>query len=374
LEEVKVAKLFDLVSTTGHWWEAEELQRYISTSGSPLKDQMAIDRLVLQFPAEWAINCFQMRVRNTFFYRLIHQTGSVDQRPLIKGGWFLGDLASSAGFDPVFSRVKRDGRDSFSAWLELDLALMLHAVGYEITFPSAKAKNGKTPDIIAVKGSEEFVIECKSLQERAEDAANEDYGHRVAMSAIQHLPHGWGYQMAIKPLEWDPAEGERHIAERATAASAELRGAIQAAVAGGSGSFDLSYVQGVVSPGISREDSRIALPGYSPYRWWHKVLNNGILPAAEQISQAKGSGMAVILVPYLPERRPAQAAFSRLSKENPSLLGKCTGVLLFSWANITSREPPALLINPHAEMPFMLAPAALQLAASCGAAWVDSDG
>ena len=332
-------RIFELLKTTGRWWEGDELTAHIRARPDRERCEQAIAELVRHYSAAWAIKVWREKDRSDpFLCRLVSVL--TDKTSLIACGFYLLDLGRQPGFPAVFARM-RHGPDGHAAWLEAQMAHLLLREGFEVSFPLAKASAGKTADIRATRGDETLFVECKSLSPRSSDERNRDYGMQLSQHLLNALPRQVGYQLAIRALNEDELP---HAEECATATVQAFAQALIQLEGQPEHTFEGQYASGRLWRSPDSVESSIALPADDDYRWLEKIVSNGIEPSARQISASGEAGLAAILLPKLPALHIAQQRFTAFCAKNPALTGGCTAVLLMPWFNLLSQHPPFLLV------------------------------
>lgn len=160
-----------LVSETGRiweskWWLAPNWRSQISLSDDEIAFHFSI--LEAEFNETWVKSLGENLHQHPLVQWLYFGKDRSHLRALLRTADYLHSLKDLTGFNRVLKDFKTIEQNR-SADMEMCLAYSLVKSGFNTNFVIPKAKKGKTPDIIATKDGEEFVVECKYLRsERAE--------------------------------------------------------------------------------------------------------------------------------------------------------------------------------------------------------------
>ncbi len=349
----------DAIRQTGEWWLDPWWLRkdfFEVIPRSELQIWEAFEYLKEIFPARWAKQFDGELIENAFLRAVIYDRSAFQRAHLIHLSERLKRLREVRGVHRVIRALK--GRtESDAADMELEFADYFFQNGYEIEFPIAKSKRGKSPDIRILSSQDSLAVECKSLKVAeatawVQAAYNEVTFELYSMAGARRL--GLDFRFSHETMV-------RLLSERGSGAdridsvsrwTKRLADELDIAVTKGIWPVlillsDLG--EGIFYPSPDGTGSTVHIPNIPDEIIFRRMLSNALIPAAQQLQNGLDPGLIAVSVRDLPSNKYISAEINKFFKQNSEKYGKVVAVLVVPWQPWFYDDPPRLILNQSAD-------------------------
>lgn len=338
------------------WWEDDN---WVSQSPYTLAQiRAAVEELKTVFSCQWALRIGENDFANIFLRNVRCGQSIWQHRYIIELGQRIARLRDRPGCSRVLSRLQSVD-ESESADMELSLADLLLTSSFEIEFPIAKSRRGKSPDIIASCGTETVAFECKQLKKsRKQQWLDLYYRHASQLLRDRLDTDERRVQFIFEEPPVDRYVRDGKPLREATLVAAEtiesLVSYVQRQYRASSCplTFEIKEIGSGRFVGKSDRDAVwVQYPSMAEDRLFERLFANGIAPASEQLRTVDYPGIAAVYDGHNPSLQYAQHEFATKVRNDPSRYEHLTACLVFQRQPLFQYRPPLLLINPVSRIP-----------------------
>lgn len=331
-----------------NWWHKSVWRDELGLSLSEIDTRICVLRE--NFTPQWVKSLGDSLPYHPVIQNVYFGEGRSNLAYLLQLSEQISGLRKIPGFGRVLSAYKEVGTAK-SAELEMFMAHVVKQAGCAVEFIAPKPKKGKTPDILVRSGSREFVVECKFLQDTAEQWMRE-YQMHFGSLVIDCIPKGVAcIYMAEEPkLDVRRYGYPRKLTPPYIAASVDVRALREAIKCLGTGAPAWMTISGKGTLGVLHESetcrSSIQIPDLDTRFLLKRLLNNGVKKASTQINAYGLPGIIAVFHSTPADYTFLKLAFLALVREAPEEVRDIVGLLVFPMQNILQYVRPMWIANP----------------------------
>lgn len=358
MEKPRPTEQEDAIRQTGEWWLDPWWLRkdfFEVIPRSELQSLEAFEYLQEIFPASWAKQFDGELIENAFLRAVIYDRSAFQRAHLIRLSERLKRLREVRGVHRVI-RALKGRKESDAADMELEFADYFFQKGYEIEFPIAKSKRGKSPDIRILSSQDSLAVECKSLRVAeatawVQAAYNELTFELYSMAGARRLGLDFHFsERTMVTLLSERGSGADRI-DSVSRWTKRLADELDLAVTKGIWPVFISLDglgDGIFYPSPDGKGSTVRIPDIPDEILSRRILRNALIPAAQQLENGLDPGLIAVSVRDLPSDKYLSQEINQFFEQNSEKYGNVVGVLVIPWQPWFYDDPPRFVLNRSA--------------------------
>ena len=336
------------------WWLSDNWLEISPRTSTQVQE--AFEYLKQIFDPSWLRSYKGELIDNLFLRSVLYDRSAFTRNHLISLSERLKRLEVIDGIHVVI-RGLRGRHESDAADMELDLADYFVQEGYQVEFPVAKSSRGKSHDIRLTKGGIRLAVECKRLSISQITAWLNNVFHIAATSLMSIAEtNGLGVYYSFS------SEIVRDLLEKRSSGITETEAAkslinrlseeIKSAVVRNQWPLWIwidRLGDGFFYKTESTAGSTVGTPEMPDELLFRRMLQNAVIPAAEQLANEDMPGLIAIHARDIPSEEYLAEEANRFLFENRDSYAHIIAVLILPWQGWFKRNRPRLIVNRHAK-------------------------
>lgn len=341
------------IRQTGEWWVDPWWLKDNWLEIRPLSStevETAIEYLKVIFTPDWLRKYEGELIENVFLRSVIYDQSAFTRHYLVALAERLKRLEGTRGFSAVLDNL-RGRQESDAADMELQLAYYFAQEGYQVDFPIAKSKKGKTPDIRLTKGLSNLAVECKRLR-LGEDAAwlssvlSHVSSQLMNLAEVNELWFEFSFSDKVLHRILESRKGGECAEDVAITIVKRISDEIKTAVT--RAQWPLWLLVSNCGEGFfykaKSKDSKINIPGLPDSLVFRRMLKNAISRATEQLRNENSPGLIAVHARDIPSEDCLVRYLNRFlfsAQESAHVLA----ILILPWQGWFHHNRPHLIVN-----------------------------